>query len=118
MTPQEKNILSHYAHAKIVAREVDSTVNLLKDEVIIIVNKYTGGEVDDNLKINEGSYTVSSRRKYEYPDEVKLQIKDLESQIEAIKTISEQKGEGTYIETLSVIFKQSKENEHGTEGDH
>ena len=117
MTQQEKETLRTYANAKRVAKEATSTVDLLKDDVAKIVDKYTQGEADDKVVIEEGSYTVSSRRKYEYPEEVNLQIKDLELQIEAIKTVSEQKGDGTYVENLSVTFRQAKENEHGTKED-
>lgn len=105
MTQQEKEILSQYASAKVSASEAKDIIDTLKDSVVDIVVKYTGGEKGDKFKHESGNFSISKRRTYAYPQEVKDLELELKDKIKAIKTESEQIGSGEYEETVSLTFK-------------
>lgn len=107
MTQQEKKILNQYASAKVQEKKAKNIINELKDSVISILVKYTGGESGDKLKIDEGSFSINKKRSYVYPDYVNVGEKELKEEIKALKTKSEQIKDGEYTENIILTFKQS-----------
>ena len=105
MTQQEKEILNQYASAKVSATEAKNVIDTLKDAVVDIMVKHTGGEKGDKLKTELGNFSIKKNRKYVYPDEVETQEEQLKEQIKSIKTESEQIGSGQYEEAVSLTFK-------------
>jgi len=108
MTQQEKQILNEYASAKRAESDAKEIVNVLKEQVLDIVGKYTGNEAGDKVEIESGKFSLSKRRKYVYPEHVLSEEEELKSNIKNLKLKSEQIGDGSYEESTSLTFTKNK----------
>jgi hypothetical protein len=107
MTPQEKETLRSYGSAKIKEKEAKKITKELREQVDAIILKNTSGEKGDQVIIEIGKFSVGFGRKYTYPDEVILEVEKLNAQIKEVQADSERKGEGEYVEKLSLTFKET-----------
>lgn len=96
----DKELFTEYATIKLQIKELEEKLDPLKEKIVAQI-----GECEDPIEIDEGTFTVSKRRKYIYPKE----INDLEKKLKEEKVTAERIGSATYVENSVLMFKGSRD---------
>lgn len=96
-----KKLFNTYANIKAKIKSLSEEEKELKPLIMEILLAKTNGERGDYIESELGKATISERRNYEYPD----YVKEKEAELDDIKKISKQKGDGDYEINKSFVFK-------------
>lgn len=101
ITPAQKDILQRYADIKIQIKSLEEEQDILNPAVMEVLNQ----EDVEELTMDQGKYSKSSRRKWTYTQATQ----DKEAALKTAKTREEQTGEATYKENFFPKFTVAKE---------
>ena len=96
----DKSKLEEYGRLKLEIKQLDERVKALQPEITEMIIE--SGYEDEGVEVDGlGVFTITKRREWTYPAEVK----ELETEYKKAKKMAEQDGSAEYTENKSVMFK-------------
>ena len=96
MTAEHFEVVENYIHFKHTVKGAEEGCKLIQDEVTAVV-----AEAGGKLEVNGATLSIGSRKKHEYPDNVK----ELEAALKEAKKNAETDGTAEATETSYLICK-------------